>query len=376
MLYKFSVEGFKGFSKKVELNLQHRKNYEFNIECIRDGVINKSVVYGKNGCGKSNLGIAIFDIVSHLTEFSVNKNLYRGYLNAENDAKNAIFEYDFKFKEDHVKYKYSKKNIDTLIFEELFINDSLVLSYNRETDDFACFAIPGTETLNSDLRGSSISIINYIKTNAILKDSKEKEIFESFITFVNKMLYFRSLDSNNFMGLECGNSKITPDIIKRENVGDFEKFLNEAGVECKLAIIQQISSEGEEPSQEIAFDFGDRKIPFFSIASTGTKSLALFYYWLQRFSYDEKTSFVFVDEFDAFYHHSLSLLIVKKMKEANAQVMLTTHNTNIMSNDLLRPDCYFILEKNNITPIYELTDKELREAHNIEKMYKSGAFNV
>lgn len=109
MLYKFSVEGFKGFSKKVELNLQHRKNYEFNIECIRDGVINKSVVYGKNGCGKSNLGIAIFDIVSHLTEFSVNKNLYRGYLNAENDAKNAIFEYDFKFKEDHVKYKYSKK---------------------------------------------------------------------------------------------------------------------------------------------------------------------------------------------------------------------------------------------------------------------------
>lgn len=376
MLYKFSVEGFKGFDTKVELNLQQGRNYEFNQDCIRDGVINKSVIYGKNGCGKSNIGIAIFDIVSHLTEFNINKNLYRGYLNASPKTKYALFEYDFKFNEDHVKYKYSKKNIDSIIFEELFINDKLVLSYNRETDNLACFNIPGTETLNSDLRGSSISIINYIKTNAILKDSKEKEIFEKFITFINKMLYFRSLDSNNFMGLECGNGKITPDIINRGNVDNFERFLNEAGVKCKLCVIQQASSEGEEPSQEIAFDFGDRKIPFFAIASTGTKSLALFYYWLQRFLYDEKVSFIFVDEFDAFYHHELSVMIVREMKKAKSQIILTTHNTNIMSNDLLRPDCYFILENNNIKPIYKLTDKELREAHNIEKMYKAGSFNV
>ena len=48
---------------------------------------------------------------------------------------------------------------------------------------------------------------------------------------------------------------------------------------------------------------------------------------------------------------------------------MTTHNTGVMSNDLLRPDCYFILDK-TIKPITALTGKELRKAHNLEKIYK------
>ena len=57
------------------------------------------------------------------------------------------------------------------------------------------------------------------------------------------------------------------------------------------------------------------------------------------------------------------------------QVFTTTHNTDLMSNDLLRPDCYFLLENNSINAISELTEKELRQAHNLQKMYKAGAFN-
>ncbi|ROW57492.1 ATP-binding protein, partial [Cronobacter malonaticus] len=80
MLYKFEVEGFKGFEHKLSFDLSHQKNYEFNQECIRDGVIRKSIVYGKNGIGKSNLGLALFDIVSHLTDYNVSKSLYGGYV--------------------------------------------------------------------------------------------------------------------------------------------------------------------------------------------------------------------------------------------------------------------------------------------------------
>ena len=127
--------------------------------------------------------------------------------------------------------------------------------------------------------------------------------------------------------------------------------------------------------EDIGFDFGSKQIPFYGVASTGTKSLALFYYWLQRFKDEKCVSFIFVDEFDAFYHHSLSMLIVKEMKKAGAQVIITTHNTNVMTNELLRPDCYFIMDDKGITPLFEKTDKELREAHNIEKMYKAGTFN-
>ena len=69
-------------------------------------------------------------------------------------------------------------------------------------------------------------------------------------------------------------------------------------------------------------------------------------------------------------------MIVETLKEIGVQFILTTHNTSILSNDLLRPDCYFLMNKKKIKSLSNSTDKELREAHNIEKMYKAGAFNV
>jgi len=67
---------------------------------------------------------------------------------------------------------------------------------------------------------------------------------------------------------------------------------------------------------------------------------------------------------------------VTRLKEIDAQVILTTHNTSIMTNDLLRPDCYFLINEQGITSLKNRTEKELREAHNIEKMYKAGSFGA
>ena len=72
------------------------------------------------------------------------------------------------------------------------------------------------------------------------------------------------------------------------------------------------------------------------------------------------------NEFDAFYHFELSELVQKKVNEIlGVQIFTTTHNTDLMSNDLLRPDCYFLLKDNSIRAISELTEKELRQAHNL-----------
>lgn len=85
---------------------------------------------------------------------------------------------------------------------------------------------------------------------------------------------------------------------------------------------------------------------------------------------------MFIDEFDAFYHFELSEGVEKRLRKiTGVQIFTTTHNTDLMSNDLLRPDCYFLLKDNKIKAISELTVKELRQAHNLQKMYKAGAFN-
>ena len=72
----------------------------------------------------------------------------------------------------------------------------------------------------------------------------------------------------------------------------------------------------------------------------------------------------------------LSTNIIKKICAfTNIQIFTSTHNTDLISNDLLRPDCYFIMGNNKIWSIANSTEKELRKAHNLQKMYKAGAFD-
>ena len=68
MLKKFNVENFKGFKDRISLDIGSPSNYGFHPEVIEGNCITKGIIYGINGCGKSNLGLAIFDIITHLTE--------------------------------------------------------------------------------------------------------------------------------------------------------------------------------------------------------------------------------------------------------------------------------------------------------------------
>ncbi len=84
-----------------------------------------------------------------------------------------------------------------------------------------------------------------------------------------------------------------------------------------------------------------------------------------------------MDEFDAYYHYELSETIVKiAQKMSQTQIIFTSHNTNLLSNWIMRPDCYFILTPNNLTAFVDSTSRELREGHNLEKLFMSGEFDA
>ena len=97
MLKLFEVTGFKNFENTIRLNFSDIRDYKFNNFCIVDGLLSKLIVYGKNSVGKSNLGLALFDIVSHLTTNNVTPGLYDYYLNVNNKAGYAEFHYVFLF---------------------------------------------------------------------------------------------------------------------------------------------------------------------------------------------------------------------------------------------------------------------------------------
>ena len=367
MLKKFSVENFKGFKNKITLDIGSPSNYGFHPEIIEGNCITKGIIYGINGCGKSNLGLAIFDVITHLTEKQKLLQSYDFYLNMSGRKSFAEFEYTFIFDGHELVYKYSKTDVDALRQESLSIDGKEVIYFDFLAQD-GFTLLEGSDTLNTSIKNESpISRVKYVSGNSILTDNEQNRVFKKFIGFVDRMLLFYSLDNRGYEGFMNGAEGIAEGICNAGKVKDFQQFLKENDIEYDLY-------EREVDGRKAIYcRFDNKDADFFKIASTGTRSLALFYYWYIRM---KKASFVFIDEFDAFYHFELSESVQKKVNEIqNVQIFTTTHNTDLMSNDLLRPDCYFLLKDNSIKAISELTEKELRQAHNLQKMYKAGAFN-
>jgi len=385
MIQRFEVSNFKNFNQNFVFDLTDIKNYAFNSECVENGLVSKGMIYGPNGCGKSNLGHAIFDIKTHLTDEKTDSLYNSNYLNADNESKFAEFKFVFQFGENTLEYTYRKKTVSKVIAEIVKVNQKEVISIDREISDIMEVDLKGAETLNRDLSNNNISAVKYIRSNTVLDDQDPvNQTIKSFFRFIDNTYFFRTVDSHQNVKNQASRAS---ELILEDEGGlkRFEEFLKESGVECELTTIE---IDGEE---RLAFQYKSRAIDFVKVASTGTLNLSALYLNLiflrtrvKESQYQDEDSdpadknnisFIFIDEFDAFYHHAASKVIVKELKNMNSQIILTTHNTSIMSNDLLRPDCYFIMSESAVKPMHKFTEKELRKAHNIEKMYRAGAFD-
>lgn len=373
MLKKFTVRNYRQFNEPLEFDLT-AGNYAFNPECTHNGLVKLALIYGENGTGKSNLGWAIFDLVSHLTN-NENNFLKENYLNALSKDKYATFTFEFIFLDKYQKnksviYEYQKNENGILISEKMIIDDELILEYQLNNPFFT--NLVGTENLNKNINPSqNLSAIKYVYSNSNLdKRNINNAIFVKFIDFINHILYFRNVFSGkDYIGYKEGLDNISEDIITNKNLKDFQNFLNECGIKYELVTVKNFNK------QNIGIKMGDRVLPFFEVVSTGTLSLTFFYYWWQSIK-NNKISLLFIDEFDCSYHFALSEKIVEKLKKLPyMQAILTTHNTNLLSNDFIRPDCGFIIDGKKIKSLNNLTEKELREVHNLEKLYQAGHFS-
>lgn len=365
MLLSFAVKNYRGFAERIYWDLTNTSNYAFNADAVKDGVIKNGIVYGPNGSGKSNFALALFDIENHLSQKWKKADYYVNYPTAGREHLPVEFEYRFRFGGDELLYVYSKDKDGRLLSESLSVNGSQV--FRKDADVLSVSDMyPIEKTIKDELKNSanSMSLINFIAATFPL--GKGHYII-ALKEFVDSMLWFKSLDKREFIGLENNASFQEEEIIKMNLVDDFRQFLQ--------------SVSGQE------FDFvrpgeGDKilkcmingaMVPFSKIASTGTVSLQVLYVWLRKM---DKASFVFIDEFDAFYHFRLAFEVCRQLFAHKAQVFVSSHNTYLMANDLLRPDCNFILDNNVIKPLCDCTDKELRFGHNIEKLFRGNAFST
>lgn len=375
MLTKFSVENYKSFNKKISIDLTDSHDYDFNKDAINDkGIIKDAIIFGENGCGKSNFAFALFDIVQTLTDKNIDARQADivSFLNFDSNKKFATFNYEFLFDNKKIEYQYRKTDPMNVIFEELKVDDQIIFSCDLKHKKFNVFNVDkiGFRSFNYENYHFDISFIKYMLSYA----SHDKNSIIKFISeFANKMLYFRSLQENSYIGIKTGVELVIPWVIKNNYIKEFEDFLNDVGnLNVKLDVI---NTNNILPQQTLVMVNEDntKALNFDVVKSSGTNAMLLLFYWYKQLN---NVSLLFIDEFDAFYHFALSKRIIeifKRMK--NIQVILTSHNTYISSNDILRPDCYFTIDKGNLKSYIQRTSRELREGHNLEKLLRSGEFN-
>ncbi len=376
MLKKFEIKNFKNFKEKIVIDFSKVGGYQFNPECISQDTLAKMLIYGKNATGKTNLGRAIVDIKRVLVfPMAVEES---SFLNADSTDEYAEFNYYFQFGKDKVQYLYRKKNANFLSYEEMYINEELYFT-NHITDEGLVF-VPGTELTAQNVnferyveahregdetgQGRTIPFLRWLVNNTALTDNSPVMKLYNYV----KGMTFITLSPRQSMAIQRPSADFFKSLEKEDNLKDFESFLNIMGVQCELEL-QKL------PDDTIELYFKHkRKVNFLQTASSGTIALLDIYRMLQNF---KEITFMYLDEFDAFYHYEMSenMIAFFKAKYPDSQIIMTTHNTNLMTNRIMRPDCLLILSTfGTLTPLCDATGRELREGHNLEKLYISGEF--
>ncbi len=369
MLEKFKVNNYKNFKEDLVVDFSDVNGYKFSQDCITNELIGKMIIYGKNGSGKTNLSSAICDLKGTLTMSNDMKSSQSFISNANSDNKITTFTYFFLFnnKKDKVVYEYKKSDLFTLVSEALNINGKVIYSYdftknqfNEKDDEY--FHNLDIFTIYQNNTNSALPFLRWAVNNgSVEKDSVLNKIY-------NYALKITQIFTPTTASILLTKSEL--DELDR-NVNDLEYFLNYMGIKCELSM-----EKLPDGTKELYFVFKNRKVTFLENASSGT--LSLFNFYIHFLMPHKESSILYFDEFDAFFHFELSEKIIQYIKDKykDSLVIFTTHNTNLMSNKIMRPDTLFILSTNGkLTPLCKATDRELREGHNLGKLYMNGEFD-
>lgn len=380
MLKRFDVTNYKNFEKQITVDFSKIGGYQFNQECITNSNIGKMLIYGRNATGKTNLGRAILDIANIGLGMIDSRNPSGIFLNADSEQRYAEFKYTFQFDNDEILYSYKRISESQLLDEKLEINGKTAFYYNFETKEnqFDNLTFLDADTAITDRYLNSMENLE-LEENGMRRTLPFLRWLINNTALQSDSILLKLDDYIKGMGMIASGMSTGPrlrqfyesfyDMLSLDdNLQDFEDFLNMMGVECKLKLI--LLPDGRK---ELYF-VHNKPVPFVGTASSGTISLMNLY---KRLMFGKKASLLYIDEFDAFYHYEMSENVVRffKKKYADCQIIMTTHNTNLMTNKLMRPDCLFILSgKGTLTALCDATPRELREGHNLEKLYISGEF--
>jgi hypothetical protein len=389
MLRSFSVAGYRSFRNKVTLDFGKPHDYNWHNDpssgdgYITNGIISNALVLGENATGKTNLGYALMDVKDNFVRksmrFGLGEEEDSSFLNGDSGLEHAEFEYRFLIEGKDVLYAYRKDSHLKVLYERLEIDGDLVFEGDIASRSFdnRGLALVGAQSLNWDFADEEMSVLGYL-SNSLPK--AESPVVFALRRFIERMGMI-SVPTRAARSAMI-HSALRSIVRSEELVGKFEKFLRNYGVDERLRVIN-----GPDGNPALYF-LHDRLVPFARTCSSGTLTLLLLFSRFVMREDESRSSFLYIDEFDAYLHYEVAERLVAYFGGVGScQTVCSTHNTSLVRNATMRPDCVFEITRTDfadgdgchrglfIESLADRTSREIRRVNNVEHLLRNGEFD-
>jgi len=398
MLIQFNFKNFKSFRDEVSLDLSATKITEHGdhvVEIANDKLLKVAAIYGANASGKSNVYEA-FEYMGYYVEESFkfggeNDSRQKGdsafmkvtpFLfdsksrqqestfevffvdNSEDTGK--IYQYGFALQNDEVveEWFYSKAKTARNKYKTIF--------YRKKGEELEMNGLPKRSMENIRVALEKETLI--VSLGAKLKIAKLKKVRDWFLN--NEVMDFGDPVENYFRAQVLPNHFVDSREVQG-NVADYFASFDEAIRDFR---VEEIQRENEKDSEghylidalhKMADSDEYESIPLKS-ESSGTLKMFALYPSLKEVLDCGGT--LFVDELNARLHPLLvrNLILTFLSPEINinhAQLIFTTHDIWQFSNELLRRDEIWMVDKDKdgVSELYSLADFKDEEGNKVRR---------
>ena len=411
MLIQFRVKNFMSFKDEVCLSMMANsgKENEKNYVLYEKSKILKFIsIYGANASGKTNLLKAFTASIMIVRQsFNFSPNALINFVTPFAFSKENIdmpSEFEYTFVADKIKYVYGfsatqYKIIDEYLYAYYTAKPTEIFS-RKNTKDFELYyddekELKGYERLTLDNK-LFLSVLGNTKYEKAM--SPFKWFNESIDTYIGGL---ESLTLMNGYSFDCyendKNGELKDFALNLLNSADiliddyvFESKEIEMPVDPLFVLPNSPIKKPIQKQVKIKMkhivknndEESDYYLDFFNSESSGTKILFILAPIIKNAFETGKT--LYIDEFENGLHPYLldaviNMFNTSRLNTNNAQLIINTHNTNLLSLDKLRRDQIWFTEKDPYTgntDLYSLDDFSVRKEENIQKGYLNGRYGA
>jgi predicted ATPase len=396
MLLRFKVKNFKSLYREQEFSMVPMKAK------AGESVLPVALIYGPNASGKSNLVSALKFLVSAIqSPFRPNSEHHVPGVPKFKLTKGAQYEeteFELDFEVEGVRYNYGMVSVGDIFVEEwlfAYFSRRPTRLFERRRNEPIQFgeALKGQNRELEKLANQHqlfLSLAGFFNHEQLrpIRNFIAGTVFVSDISTIPMQVATR-------LGVRGEMDGRILEFLRNLQTGvkthRFETHIRPRPANAFSAFVTQLD-ESSGPDSEQTFEdrwlelghAADTDEPVYfdpSLESSGTGRLLLL---LDRaFLCLDRGSLLVVDEIDLSLHSLACLAIVQlfndpQINRNRAQLIATTHDTNLICSPQLGRDQIWFAEKDaqGATEIYPLSDFKVRENDNFEKGYLRGRFGA